>query len=343
MFTLTSDIHIGDYRAVKPSRIEWHTAVGDLTDTCTITLPLAPFTRQTQPDTLLADAIAHTAPGNAVSRFRQQPFRRGDKVFVYLGYDGRNVEVFRGFVLRINYADQLIIECEGYAFPLRDRYFNRSYAATTLRQLLADLTLGTDIRLSPAIDDIPLQNVWFKNAPALKVLEWMRKELCCQVFFDGDYLYAGASRFVQANPTRTHDDIRLRIGYNVVNADDLKKQQAQEVQINIVVKDPQGQVRRTKSESQKYSNVKEVKVRPGLPQDFLQRAVSELQAEQDYQGYQGAVTCFGEPHIFKADRITITDNRFPERSGYYFADSVDGEYGDGGIRQTIKMKHYGNA
>lgn len=37
-------------------------AVGDLTDTCTITLPLAPFTRQTQPDTLLADAIAHTAP-----------------------------------------------------------------------------------------------------------------------------------------------------------------------------------------------------------------------------------------------------------------------------------------
>lgn len=53
MFTLTSDIHIGDFRAVKPSRIEWHTAVGDLTDTCTITLPLAPFTRQTQPDTLL--------------------------------------------------------------------------------------------------------------------------------------------------------------------------------------------------------------------------------------------------------------------------------------------------
>ena len=144
---------------------------------------------------------------------------------------------------------------------------------------------------------------------------------------------------MRPNPTRTTSDIRLQIGYNVVSADDLKKQEAQEVQINIVVKDTQGQVKRTKSESRKYSNIKEVKVRPGLPQSFLQQAVRELQADQDYRGYEGCITCFGEPHIFKSDKLIITDNRFPERSGNYFAESVEGEYGENGIRQTIKMKH----
>lgn len=342
MFILTSDIRIGDYRAIKPNRVEWKSSVGTFTDTCTITLPLAPFTRRTQTTTEQTDGVAEMTQGSRIADFKQVPFHRGDKVFVSLGYDGRNVEVFRGYVLRINYTDQLIIECDGYSYPLRDLYFSRSYQTTTLRKILQDLTTGTDIRLSPAIADIPLQNVWFKNATGLKVLEWVRKELCCQVWFDGEYLYAGASKFVCPDPTRTASDIRLQIGYNVVSADDLKKQEAQEVQINIVVKDTQGQIKRTKSESKKYSNIKEIKVRPGLPQSFLQQAVRELQADQDYRGYEGSITCFGEPHIFKSDKLIIADNRFPERSGNYFAESVEGEYGENGIRQTIKMKHYGN-
>lgn len=342
MFILTSDIRIGNYRAIKPNGVVWKSSVSNFADTCTITLPLASFVRRTQPMTEQVDGVVEMAAGNSVAQFKQMPFRRGDKVIIALGYDGRNVEVFRGYVLRINYADQLVIECDGYSYPLRDLYFSRSYQTTTLRRILQDLTAGTDIRLSPAIADIPLQNVWFKNATGLKVLEWVRKELCCQVWFDGEYLYAGASKFVRPNPTRNTSDICLRIGYNVVSADDLKKQEAQEVQINIVVKDTQGQVKRTKPESKKYSNIKEIKVRPGLPESFLRQAVKELQADQDYQGYEGSITCFGEPHIFKSDKLTITDNRFPERSGDYFAESVEGEYGENGIRQTIKMKHYGN-
>ena len=340
MFTLTSDIQIGQYK-VKPSAVEWKAGTGSFTDTCKITLPLSPFVKHEQPMTEHADGIAETTSGVTMRNFKEEPFKKDDKVIVCLGYDGRNEEVFRGFVHVINYADQLLVECEGYSHQLRKKYFSKSYKSTTLKKLLTDLISGTDIKLSPVCDDIPLQEVWFKNATGHKVLEWVQKELCCRVWFEGEYLYAGASKYVKPNPTRPDKDVKVRIGWNTVSADDLKKQIAEEVEINIVEKDPAGKTKKTKPESKKYSNIKEVKVRAGLPANFLQKAVKELQQEKDYEGYEGSIVLFGEPHVWKSDRVIISDEKFPERSGNYFAEEIEGSYGDGGLRQKVKLRYYG--
>lgn len=287
------------------------------------------------------EGIASTESGTLVQNFKEMPFRREDKVVVRLGYNNRNEEVFSGYVHAINYTDQLVIECEGYSHPLRNKYFSKSYRQTTLKKLLTDLIEGTDIQLSPACDDIPLQGVWFKNATGHKVLEWVQKELCCRVWFDGPFLYAGASKYVSPNPDRKTSATEIRIGWNTVSADDLKKQQAEEVQINIVEKNTSGTTKRTKTESRKYSNVKEVKVRAGLPKSFLQKAVQELQQEKDFEGYEGSIVLFGEPPVWKSDKIIVTDARFPERSGTYFAESIEGEYGESGLRRTVKLRYYG--
>lgn len=340
MFTLTSDIQIGQYR-VKPSAVEWKSGTGTFADTCSITLPLSPFVRHEQHITEHADGVAESLSGSTMYNFKEVPFHKDDKVVVLLGYDNRNVEVFRGFVSVINFADQMQVECEGYSHQLRKKYFSKSYQKTNLKTILTDLIAGTDIKLSPACDNIPLTDVWFKNATGLKVLEWVQKELCCRVWFDGEYLYAGASKFVKPNPDREEKDVSVRIGWNTVSADDLKKQTAEEVEINIVEKDASGSAKRTKPESKKYSNVKEVKVRAGMPSAFLKKAVAELQQEKDHEGYEGGIVLFGEPHVWKSDRVVVTDERFPERSGNYFAEEVVGSYGDGGLRQNIKLRYYG--
>ena len=332
MFTMTSDISIGQHRHVKASRVTWKSSTTDYTDICTLTLPLAPYVSHRDQTT--------TQIGSDMTWSDSCAFKKGDAVLVSLGYDGRNHEVFRGFVLRVNFRDQLVLDCEGYAFLLRDRYMSKSYAKTTLRQILQDLTSGTDILLSPSIDNIQLTNVWFKNAPAHRVLEWLKKECCCQVFFDGQYLYAGASRYVYADPSRSTLPQKARIGWNVVSADDLKKNVAEQVQIHIVEKSAAGQVKKTKSEQKRYDDVREVKVRAGLPDDFLRRAVKQLQDDQNHGGYEGSITLFGEPHVFKADTIRITDERFPERAGNYFVESVDGSYGEDGFRRKLKLRWY---
>ena len=340
MFNLTSDIQIGQY-LVKPAAVEWKSSTSTFTDTCNITLPLSPFVKREQAMTEHADGVAETKNGVKVANFKEVPFKKGDKVRVSLGYDGRTKEVFTGLVHVINYTNQLIVECDGYSHQLRNRYFSKSYPSTTLQAILQDLISGTDIKLSPAIDTIPLTNVWFKNASGLKVLEWVQKELCCRVWFDGEYLYAGASKFVDANPTRPVQTVKVKVDWNTVSADDLKKQVAEEVQINIVEKDPHGKTKKTKSEAKKYSSTKEVKVRAGLPATFLQKAVKELQQEKDYEGYEGSIVLFGEPHVWKSDKIELTDDKFPERSGNYFAEEIEGSYGEGGMRRKVKLRYYG--
>lgn len=340
MFILTSDILIGNYK-VKPNAVSWRSGIDNFTDTCTVVLPLSPFVKRQQSMTEHGDGVAETASGVKVNNLKQMPFKKGDSVIVKLGYGQKKQEVFRGFVLQVNYSDKLSVECEGYSYLLREKYFSKSYQSTSLKMILSDLIAGTKIRLSPSSDDIPLTNVWFKNATGLKVLEWVKKELCCRVWFDGEYLYAGASKFASANPTRKPTTTNLKVGWNVISADDLKKQVAEEVEINIVEKDDTGKSKRTKSSGNRYSNVKEVKVRSGIPSSFLTKAVKELQEEKDHEGYEGTITLFGEPHVWKSDRISLSDDRFPERSGNYFVEQLSGEFGEGGFRRKLKLRYYG--
>jgi hypothetical protein len=292
--------------------------------------------------TVQQDGVMSSVGGTKVKRVNSVPFAKGDFVRVLLGYDNRNTLVFEGFVNRVNYTENLVLECEGYANQLREKYFSKSYQKTTLKQVLTDLIQGTDILLSPRIDDVPLTNVWFKNATAFKVLEWVQKELCCKVFFDGKYLYAGVSKFIYADPGRSTAPVRLRIGWNVINANALTLQQSESVQINILEKDAAGTIKKTKSESKKYSNVKEVKAREGLPATYIKKIATELQGESDYSGYSGNIECFLEPHVFKCDKIELDDIRFPERTGSYFAEEIEGSFGAQGGRRTVKIRYYGN-
>ena len=158
MFVMTSDIKVGGY-SVKPTSVRWKCSVSNFTDTCTITLPLSLYVKTegitTGNDENVKDII----------------FNEGMSVEISLGYDGQNTRRFAGFVNRINYTTPLSIECEGYSWQLRKIRITKSYKTTTAKDILLDLISGTDIKLSKAIPDLPLKNVWFKDCPGVKVLD----------------------------------------------------------------------------------------------------------------------------------------------------------------------------
>ena len=324
-------------------------SVDNYIDSCVVTLPLAPYVKS-------RDQGTEATPDTGMAYQRSCVFKYGDAVEVSLGYNNELASIFKGFVYRVNYKERLVIECEGYAFQLRDKTVNKSYQKTTARGILEDVISGTDIKLSPAIDDVPLTNVTFKNVARLKVLEWLQKECACKVWMDDEYLYAGASKFVRVKPAADSDPkrnfgalglvdtgaVKVRIGWNVVSADELKKVEREDVQINLVSKDPKGEVKRSKGEARKYSSVKEVKVRQGLGEAYLKKAVREMQEEEDWRGYEGSITLFGQPNVRKSDKIEITDERFPERSGSYFVEEIEGTFDEHGYRQKLKLRHYGS-
>ena len=324
MFYLTSQITIGGYTNIKPSKVSWKTSVNSFTDTCTIELP----------------RIKYLTNEKTVTEDKQEPnerkgylFKEDDKISVLLGYDGNNVKRFEGFIKRIDMGIPVKIECEGYSYLLNDiTDFSKSYETVTVKQLLTDLCGQTEIVLSDEIPVIPLKNVRFKNAAGIQVLEWLQKECHLTVYFNFNELFVG-TQFGKKQET-----VKFQLGWNTVKEDDFKKKTVDKnVRIVIQEKSEKGEVKKTKSDVEKYSTDKSLKIKAGIPADLLKQIANRLQTKSNYKGYEGNITAFLEPAVNKGMIAEIIDKQYAEREGSFFIESVSGEFGTGGGRQTIQL------
>lgn len=321
MFYLTSDIEIGDVK-VKANKVVWKTSVNSFTDTCTISLPRTKYLKS---EKLTTEEIGEEAK-------HTYSFKENDKIAVKLGYDGNNKLRFMGFVKRVNMGIPVEIECEGYSYQLYDVIFSKTYAKVSVKELLMDLTQGTEIVLSKEIPDIPLTNIRFKEATGIQVLEWLTKECKLSVYFNFNELYVGTMF------GKKQEEIKISLGWNSVKDDGLKKRQVDKnLKIVIKEKNDKGEVKKTKTDTKKYSNEKAIKVKAGIPAEFLKQIAERLQTKENYKGYEGDITIFLEPYAEKGMVCEVIDKVFHERQGRYFIDSVSGEFGKGGGRQMIKL------
>lgn len=323
MFHLTSDITIGKYKKVKPAKVAWKTDINSFTDTCTIDLPRITYMKTVK---------SVTEDKQQLDERKEYDIKENDPITVLLGYDGNNVKRFEGFVKRVNMSIPVQVECEGYSYLLYDIIFNKSYEHVTVKQLLTDLIQGTAIVLSTEIPIIPLSNVRFKNATGIQVLEWLQKECKLAVYFNFNELFVGTLY------GKTQATVKFRLGWNTVKEDDFKLRQVDKnVKIVIKEKADTGEVKKTKSDAQKYSNEKSVKVKAGIPSNLLKDIANRLQTKSNYQGFEGSITAFLEPAVNKGNVAAIDGYKYPEKSGNYFVESVSGEFGKSGGRQTIGL------
>lgn len=323
MFYLTSNITIGSYKKVKTAKVSWKTDVNSFTDTCTIELPRI---------TYLKTVKTTTEDKQEVNQRKEYDIQENDKISILLGYDGKNEKRFEGFVKRVNESLPVKIECEGYSYLLYDIMFNKTYSNVTVKQLLTDLCKDTEIVLSNDMPDIPLKNVRFKNATGIQVLEWLKKECKLAVYFNFNELYVGT---LFGKPQAS---AKFRLGWNTVKEDDFKKRFIDKnVRVVITEKNEKGEVKKTKATVLKYSDEKSVKIKAGIPSELLKQIADRLQTKSNYNGYEGNITAFLEPAVTKGMVAEITDNQYPERAGRYFIESVSGEFGTGGGRQTIVL------
>lgn len=286
-----------------------------LTDTATITIPRK-LTWQGQS---ITDLI-----------------RRGDRVTLQAGYDGRMVEVFAGYITSVSAKVPVVINCENLMYALKQVTTNVSYASVNLQQLCADiLPAGTQFKA----DDVQLGAFRCKNNPSVpKVFEELKK-YGLVAYFRGSVLYVGKlywpdyqvrSRFifsgiqgnVPANGNnleyRRKDDIKLKVKAISINAANQR--------IEKEVGDTDGELR-----TLYYYNIDAA--------ELERRATAEME-KLKYDGYKGSFTAFGEPVVYKGDVVDLTDPDYPERDGAYSVKSVNRTIGyNEGIRQQIEL-HY---
>jgi hypothetical protein len=315
---MTSDIYIGSFKPVKPNAIKWSRSVENYCDTATIKLPTVSMLKR---------------EGDVYDRVQTGlQFSEGMPVEVRAGY-GVNHLRFKGFIRRINYSTPLEVECEGYSYQLRKKLdFSKSYKNTTVRKILEDLVEGTDIKLSDAIPEIPLDKATFQNCTGIQVIEWFQSKCLLTVYFNLDTLYVGA---LQLEPKTS---VKLRLGWNTVKDSSLKfndRKEFAEVRMEVGGRKKDG-TKGKSYEGKSDGQVKRLKTAIGDP--ATQKRLAE-QARRDFvnMGYEGSITAFLLPVVEPGMAVIIDDTKYPDRKGRYFVSGVEGEFSSSGGRQKIKI------
>lgn len=324
-FKITGNIKFKGFAPIKPSSLKWNKHVDNIIDTATIVLPGMCKLKQNNAETY---SIVPTT----------EAIKIGTAVSFEVGYNGNNKEVFNGFVAKINYKVPVEIECEGWAYLLKKKFFsNLVFGKTTVAEVLKKITEGTGIVLSDknpeSIEFLPAQ---FKHYTAMQILGWLKENYLLTIFFEGNVLYAGW------RATYVGNTVKHRLNWNVADASSLVFGTYEGSIVNIVAETrlPNGTKHKTKSNNApKLGDTKVIKT---LIQNFLnkQAAANDAQIKENNKGFTGSITGFLQPFVQVGDTNVIVDKKYPQRNGQYFVSGIGGSVNkSGGGRQQIELSY----
>lgn len=310
MVTLSSNITIGEYTLAGVVSVSIVSTWESLTDTCKIMLP---------------SSILHK--DKRISLAESQLIKRGDKVLVELGYDGENKTVFQGFVKKVNAGSPVSVECEDYAFLLKQDALNLSFRTVTLKALIQAIVPS---EIDVVTDNVGLGAFRISNATAAKVLEQLKKQYGLKAFFKGSTLFVGRAYPVVPLETKNFEFqkniIKDALTYQLEDTIKIKAKGISILpnnsKIELEIGDPNGEQR-----TFNFYN---------LQKDDLKKALeAELEGVR-YSGYKGSFTTFGRPLVAHGDVVKITDDRY-NRQGEYYVRKVVYDFGQNGYRQNITL------
>ncbi len=330
MFVLNSDITIGQFKKVKPHEVKITKSVQEYVDKAVIHLPA---TARLQRAGEVITESADTA----------KQFTEGDFVKIDLGYNGKMVNEFTGFVSRINFKTPIEVECEGYSYLLRKKQYLKVFKNTKLIDILTYLTVGTEITIDKKhVSDLEITKLVLQKNTGTEALEAIKKMLnnLVQIYFKGAVLHAELFPVVPLKNTAYY-----KLGWNVAKDESLKLKEPKNEDITIVYKHTSVDGTRvegthklkqivTKGKAAGDGENKEVKSSI-KDVDTLTKLAKADANKTSYKGFEGKLKTFLQPYCEPAWRASITDTKYPERSGIYLVESIEVTYGMAGARRTI--------
>lgn len=324
MFVMTGNIKFEGYAAVKPSSLKWDRHIDNLFDTAIITLPA--MCRMKNAD----NTYKLVRTGDQI--------HTGKKVEFKVGYNGRDKMVFKGFVSRVDFKIPVEVHCEGYAYQLRKKFYtNLSFGKTTIKDVLNELTKGTDIKLSDKMPSkIEFEPAQFKHYTALQILEWIKEKYFLTVYFFFDELYVGWRAMYKG------EKVKHRLNWNVANDSNLvlNTYTGSIVHIELETRLPTGTKHKTKAANVVKAGDVKTKKTIMVNEADKQNAANDAQLIENRIGYSGSITGFLEPYVEPGMTDELIDKKINERQGLFFVEGVSGSYTkSGGGRQEIKMSY----
>jgi hypothetical protein len=322
MFNLNSGIQIGKYKKVKPIEVKITKSIFEYVDKCMIKLPI---TARIKREGEVITESAETA----------KQFEEGDKVAVSLGYNGKLVKEFEGFISRVNFTSPVEVECEGYSYQLRKKTYTGTYTAIELKKILEIIIEETDIKLHPNIESFKIDKLIMNGRTGTDILESIKgiSGQLVRFHFDGNILWGGLA-FLDKKK-----DVKYKLGWNVIKDNNLKLHQKKlaNVTINWVGQKQDGSKVHVKAG--KGGVIKTKTSHHITDEATLQKLADTEKSKLEYDGYEGKITAFGLPYCEHGDVAVLIDEKYKERGGRYIIDNVEATYSTSGFRRVIGIGH----
>jgi hypothetical protein len=317
MFILDGKIEIGEYVFRQIHEVEITKSVEELGDTAIIKLPTRFKVRS-----------------NGEQKYTEDAIKPGDPVKITLSYEGKYTGVeFMGFVKKISPKVPIEILCEDAMWHLRRKNITKSWAKTSVKEILQEVVKDTPVQLSSRIPRIPLDKWIIKDANGAQVLESLKKDLLMTVFIDDEAkLYCGLQQGTNVGQEvlydlnynlvenglefKSKDERRMKIKYTYIGGDNKRK--------HIEEGDTDGETR-----TYHTSVIKDEK-------QLREMAKAELE-KLKYEGFEGDVTSFLIPYATRGMKAKIIDAEHKNREGSYFIKKVVTTFGTGGARRKVSL------
>ncbi len=251
----------------------------------------------------------------------------GDKVAIYLGYNGDLKLEFVGYIKQKNYTQPLELICEDECYTTRNRNVSLSGTQTLEACLKA---CGLSVRYAVSLT---LKNFVVDNKSAVWVLGKLQSDYGLHIFFDMDG-HVIASRAYGLSSSR----VKYQLRNNVICDDELKYQLASDVPLKIkaicFLKDgtkEEGEIG-IEGGAQKTLYFYDVESKEEL------KALAQQELERySYDGYEGKLTTFLQPYAEPCMLAELVDEQYSDRNGIYFIEAVEVSFGLSGARRIVEI------
>jgi hypothetical protein len=326
-FRLTSIINIGIYQlngGVNDVQIK--RSVKEIVDTAVIKIPSLGLVQ------IINNKPSYNLPDSSIATSKL--FNEGDPVIIQLGYNGQNMQEFKGFVRRVTASVPVVIECEGYAWQLRRTRVSGNWKSVMLLDFLTQQVAGTSIKLSQYIKQTELVNLKMDVENGLKSLEYLRDKCGFSVYFMFDTLYVG----IEAGFPGNQNPPQHQLGWNTIKDDKLKWRLASDTVVQF------------RGIMSKGNNAKRPMVTAGdangsvvthnianLGTSDAQTNIDDKLLQEKYNGFEGSFTAFLQPFTQMCDTDILIDKIYNKRGGRYFVQGVEVKFGMGGATREVTI------
>lgn len=290
-------------------------------------------------------SIPHKFQRNNVNIFvgENNLFNRGDKTEIRVGHFPNKELIFEGYLKNITPSIPVKMEFEDSMYLLKQTNITMSFKTTSLQNLiesaLAEAISKSSGYIKEGLEEIEVDVVEaelgafrFSNVNIVKILDQLKKTYALTSYFVGKTLRVGLAYYGDGNEhvfTYGEDIIDSESDLNYVKEEDVKlRVRAKSLMpdntlVEVEFGDEGGDLR----EIFKY-NAKESELR-----EWAEREIDNLR----FEGFRGSFKTFMEKIVRHGDVVQIVDSFNPDRTGSYFVEAVEYEFGVNGYFQYITL------